>query len=115
MITDPTEVANLREAYFKVKALEKAAIERGRLWLEMNNKPFANFQNGNGYSVRTDLDSLLDESAESVFFYHTDVQGRGDTNTITIPRDFIFSANTPTAEEQEYAEYLRLKDKFEKK
>lgn len=115
MITDPVEVAKLRDSYYKVKALEAAAIERARLWLEMHGRPFQNFKNENGFSVKSDLGTLLDENCVDVVFYQQDVQGRGEVNYINVPRSFIFSANEPTQEEADYAEYLRLKEKFEKK
>ena len=111
MITDPVEVANLREAYYKVKALEDAAVERGRLWLEMQGKPVSAFKNANGFSVKADLDTLLDDSCVDVAFYNQDVQGQGSVKTIYIPRSFIFS-ESPAQEEKDYAEYLRLKEKF---
>lgn len=115
MITDPTEVANLRESYHKVKALEAAAIERAQLWLRLNGKPFESFKNENGFSVRSNLDTLLDDNCVDVTFYQQDVQGRGDVHYINVPRSFIFSANEPTQEEKDYTEYLRLKKQFEKK
>ena len=113
MITDPAEVAQLREAHYKIRALAANAIERARLFLEMKGKPFQNFINGNGFSVKVDYDSLLDERCEKVFFYTQDVQGRGDVHTVEVPRDFIFSSATPTTEEAEFLEYKRLKAKYE--
>jgi hypothetical protein len=114
MITDPVEIANLRDSYYKVKALEAAAIKRGALWLELHGHTAAAFKNDNGFSVKANLDTLLDETCVDVVFYNQDVQSRGTVKTVYIPRSFIFEA-APTQEEQDYAEYLRLKEKFEKK
>lgn len=115
MITDPVEVAKLRDSYYKVKALEAAVIERARLWLEMNGKPFQNFRNENGFSVKANLDTMLDENCVDVVFYQQDVQGRGEVNYIHVPRSFLFSADESSQDEKDYTEYLRLKERFEKK
>lgn len=111
-LTDNFDVLALHVAYVEIKKLEKAAIDRARVYLELEGKPFINFHNENGFSVRTYLDSLLDADAENVTFYHTDVQGRGETNTISIPREAIFGP--PTEKEMDFAEYKRLKAQFEK-
>lgn len=115
MITDPVEIANLRDSYYKVKALEAAVIERARLWLEMNGKPFQSFKNADGFSVHANLETMLDDNCVDVAFTQQDVQGRGEVHYINVPRSFIFSADEPTQREKDYAEYLRLKAQFEQK
>jgi hypothetical protein len=111
-LTDDYNVPALHTAYLEIKALAEAAIARARLHLELEDKPFENFKNSNGFSVQVQLDSLLDGNATNVTFYQRDEQGHGDTHTIQVPRAIILE--TMTVEEQEFMEYKRLKAKYEK-
>ena len=115
MITDPVEIANLRDSYYKVKALEAAVIERARLWLEMNGSPSRVSRMQIGFSVKSDLDTMLDDNCVDVVFYPAGCAGPWRSPLHHVPRSFIFSADEPTQKETDYAEYLRLKAKFEKK
>lgn len=110
-LTDDFDVNKLLQAHLEILRLETAAIDRARLHLEATGKPFATFKNENGFVVKVNRDSLLDANFVDVTFYHTDVQSRGETKVVTIPRSIILGE--PTFEEQEFAEYSRLKAKFE--
>jgi hypothetical protein len=103
----------LRDANREIHKLEEAAIERARLYLAHTGKNVETFINTNGYSVRVNRDTLLEDSFVDVAFYQRDEQGGGSTQTIQIPRSVILG--DLTKEEQEFAEYKRLQAKFEKK
>jgi hypothetical protein len=105
-------ITALRDANREIHRLEEAAIERARLHLEHTGKSVQTFVNANGYSVRVQRDSLLEESFVDVIFYQRDDQGGGSTQTITIPRSVIFG--DLTKDELEFAEYKRLQVKFGK-
>lgn len=111
-LTEDFNIPNLRDANREIQDLEAAAIERARLHLEATKSPLRNFKNENGFSVRVLRDSLLEDSYIDVVFYHTDVQGRGETKSISIPRSIILGG--PTQKEKDFAEYERLKAQFEK-
>jgi hypothetical protein len=111
-LIDDFDVNKLLQAHLEILQLEAAAIDRACLHLEATGKPYENFKNENGFSVKVDRDSLLDTNFVDVRFYQTDVQGRGETKAVTVPRSVIFGELT--VEEKEFEEYKRLKAKFEK-
>lgn len=112
-LTDDFDIPALRDANREIHKLEEAAIERARLHLAQSGKWIETFVNGNGYSVRVARDTLLEDHFVDVTFYQRDEQGGGSTQTINIPRSIILG--DLTQEEKDYAEYLRLKERFEKK
>lgn len=102
----------LRDANREIHKLEAAAIDRARLWLEQAGKHVETFVNGNGYSVRVNRDTLLEDSFVDVVFYQRDEQSGGSTQTITIPRSVILG--DLTQDELDFAEYKRLQARFAK-
>lgn len=112
-LQDDFDVVALRDANREIEKLEEAAINRARLYLEHTGEYVETFVNGNGYSVRVNRNSLLENTYVDVAFYQRDEQGGGDTKVIQIPRSVILG--DLTKEEQEFAEYKRLQAKFEKK
>jgi hypothetical protein len=111
-LNEDFDIVALRDANREIHKLEEAAIDRARLFLETQGVPTHTFKNEDGFSVRVNRDSLLEASYVDVVFYHTDVQGRGATKTVTVPRSVILGQETD--EEREFAEYKRLQAKFEK-
>ena len=112
-LTDDFDLPALRDANREISKLEVAAIDRARLYLEHTGKYVETFVNGNGYSVRVNRDSLLENSYVDVAFYQRDEQGGGTTNVIQIPRSIILGELTE--KEKDFAEYKRLQAIFEKK
>lgn len=110
-LSDDFDVAALNIANREILELEEAAIVRARLHLEMEGGPFETFHNEGGFSVQVNRNSLLDDASENVTFYHRDAQGDGPTNTVTVSSAIIFGELTE--DERDFAEYKRLKAKFE--
>lgn len=106
------KLQTLKTAVAEIKNFEEFAIQRARLYLEINGHSTGGFQNGNGFSVKVRLLELLDETAEKVFFFQTDEQGNGRTQTVPVPRDFIFEE--PSQHELDFLELKRLQEKFKK-
>lgn len=106
-------VEELAEAEQKMQELEELAIERGRAYLKLHAKKNIPFINGNGFSVKVVRSTLLSENEEEVVFYSTDVQGRGNSIPVRIPRSFIFGE--VTEKERRWEEYQKLKEEFEGK
>lgn len=75
--------------------------------------PFARTNYGFGHwRLRTDWQQRL-ASGEDLLVEHYLAEDRGPgsvTDRVLLPLDFVF---VPAAEDPDYAEYLRLKDKFE--
>lgn len=111
-ISEMFDMEKLAKAEEELKKLEAAAIERARVYRVLNNKSVAGFMNDKGFSVQVNRYDLLNENAENVTFYDTDVQGRGSTNTSYVPRDFIFGE--PSEKEIRWQEFQTLKQEFEK-
>lgn len=107
-------MGDLRKGHEGLLRLEAAAIDRARIYLESQGQPrFAQFHNANGFSVNVVMGTLLNDEHEDVVFHWTDVQGKGMTHDITVPRDVLLGQ--PTDEEEEFREYKRLEAKFAKK
>lgn len=118
------DIPALYQAYDEIRKLEELAIERTRLHFERHGgtvyfthrgrTSFADFRNGNGYSVRINLRALLDENTEELAFVWTDEHhGRTTPETVLVPRNVVFG--DMSEEEEEFREYKRLEAKFAKK
>lgn len=113
-IKDKFDFDYLRGAQEELKQLEAAAIDRARIYFESKGKTgFAQFKNDNGFSVRVVMATLLYDNYDDVIFHWTDVQGRGNTDTVTLSRELVLGPLTE--EELEFREYKRLEEKFDKK
>ena len=111
-LSDDFDVRALELANREILELEAAAIARARLHIELEGGPFESFHNENGFSVQVNRNSLLADNSKEVVFYQRDAQGDGQTQTVTVPVEIIFGELTE--DERDYAEYKRLKAKFDK-
>lgn len=110
-IQDEHVIGELREAFAEIQTVQEKAIARAREYLMATKKGhYETFMNGNGYQVRVDTNTLLDVESSVVSFFWTDVQGKGLPQRVDVPRDAILGE--PTEEEKEYAQYLKLREKF---
>lgn len=101
------DIAKMDQARKIMSDIEERAIARATVWVHLTKHSLRNaFMNDEGYSVRLANHTL---GKDEVSFYFRDDQGGGRSVEIKVPAKFIFEK---TAESEEFAEFVRLSNKF---
>lgn len=116
-IISNTRYLELAEANHSLQEFGELLVQRFKEWMLVDGGRDIDAQlrtSGGFMSVKADINSAFAEGKEDyvVYIHMAADRGPGDSKAYHVPRSLIFSRS---AEEDEFAEYTRLREKFEPK
>lgn len=114
-------VAEVIAAYQKMEDFKQHVLKRAQSWVAIHQNhdgvkvpEVKIFDPTSGWVVGiSDMFDTIHGVSDEVKISYRDVQGDGDEREFTVPSDFVFAENNEL--DQEYENYLKLKEKFEGK